>query len=93
MAAGSEQGAGADLFTAPVQVNHRRYEALRAFYVDRLTHAQAAERFGYTRWAMVNLVREHRAGALDLFAPPRRPGPPPGASAAERPRWRPASPA
>jgi hypothetical protein len=89
MAAGSEQGAGADWFTAPVQVNHRRYEALRAFYVDRLTHAQAAERFGYTRWAMVNLVREHRAGALDLFAPPRRPGPPPGvAPAKDRARGR-----
>ncbi|MCA1672511.1 MAG: hypothetical protein LC799_10015, partial [Actinobacteria bacterium] len=27
---------------------------------------------------MVNLVREHRAGRLELFAPPRCPGPPPG---------------
>jgi transposase len=70
-------------------VNHRRYEALRAFYVDGLTYAQAGERAGYTRWAMVNLVREYRAGKLELFAPPRRPGPPPGiAPAKDRARGR-----
>lgn len=89
MSAGSEQAGGADWFTAPEQANHRRYEALRAFFVDGLTHAQAAERFGYTRWGMVNLVREYRAGALDLFAPPRKPGPPPGvAPAKDRARGR-----
>lgn len=70
-------------FTAPEQVNQRRYEALRAFHVDGLTHAQAAARFGYTRWGMVNLVREHRAGRLDLFAPARKPGPAPGSAPAK----------
>ena len=76
-------------FTAPGQVNHRRYEALRAFFVDGLTHAQAAERFGYTRWGMVNLVREYRAGNLELFAPPGKPGPAPGvAPAKDRARGR-----
>ena len=85
--AGSPQGA--EWFTAPEQVNHRRYEALRAFFVDGLTHAQAAERFGYTRWAMVNLVREYRAGKLTLFAPPGKPGPSPGvAPAKDRARGR-----
>jgi transposase len=74
---------GADFFTAPDQVNHRRYEALRAFFVDGLTHAQAAARFGYTRWAMVNLVREYRAGGLQMFAAPRKPGPPPGVTPAK----------
>ncbi|MGH3636326.1 MAG: hypothetical protein ACRDTS_20015, partial [Mycobacterium sp.] len=88
MTGGSPQ-ARVEWFTAPGQVNQRRYEALRAFYVDGLTHAQAGERFGYTRWAMVNLVREHRAGRLDLFAKPRRPGPPPGtAPAKDRARGR-----
>jgi hypothetical protein len=76
-------------FTAPAQVNQRRYEALRAYFVDRLTYAQAGERFGYTRWAMINLVREHRAGKLELFAPPKKPGPPPGtAPARDRARGR-----
>jgi len=62
MAARSPQHDGAGWFTTPAQVNHRRYEALRGFFVDGLTYQQAADRFGYTRWAMVNLVREHRAG-------------------------------
>jgi hypothetical protein len=83
MTARSTQQDGAEWFTAPDQVNHRRYEALRAFFVDGLTHAQAADRFGYTRWAMVNLVREHRAGKLALFAPPRKPGPAPGVTPAK----------
>ena len=74
---------GADFFTAPDQVNHRRYEALRAFFIDGLTHAQAAAKFGYTRWAMVNLVRDYRAGGLDMFAAPRKPGPPPGVTPAK----------
>jgi hypothetical protein len=70
-------------------MNQRRYEALRAYFVDGLTYAQAGARFGYTRWAMVNLVREHRAGKLELFAPPKKPGPPPGtAPARDRARGR-----
>src|SRR6266540_5849751 len=83
MAARSPQSEGGAWFTAPEQVNHRRYEALRAFFVDGLTHAEAGQRFGYTRWAMVNLVREYRAGKVALFAPPRKPGPAPGAAPAK----------
>ena len=64
-------------------MNHRRYEALRAYFVDGATYAQAGQRFGYTRWAMINLVREYRAGKLTLFAPPRKPGPPPGSAPAK----------
>jgi transposase len=63
--------------TAPRQVNQRRYEALRAYFVDGLSCAQAGARLGYTRWAMINLVREYRAGKPELFAPARKPGPPP----------------
>jgi hypothetical protein len=87
--AGSPQRDRAGWFTAPEQVNQRRYEALRAFFVDGASHAEAGARFGYTRWAMVNLVREHRAGRLELFTPPRKPGPPPGtAPAKDRARGR-----
>ena len=81
MTAGRPQGV--EWFTAPDQVNHRRYEALRAFFVEGLTHAQAAERFGYTRWGMVNLVREYRAGRLELFKEPRKPGPARGVAPAK----------
>jgi transposase len=89
MAARSPQRPGAEVFTAPEQVNQRRYEALRAWYVDGLSYEQAGARFGYTRWAMVDLVRQWRAGKLELFTPPRKPGPPPGtAPAKERVRGR-----
>jgi hypothetical protein len=53
-------------------VNQRRYEALRACFTEGLSYAEVGERFGYTRWAMIKLVREHRAGKLQLFAPARR---------------------
>src|SRR5436190_23784362 len=62
MAAESPQRDGAQAFTAPGQVNQRRYEALRAWYVDGLSYQQAGARFGYTRWAMIDLVRQWRAG-------------------------------
>jgi hypothetical protein len=89
MTARSGQHSGAEWFTSPQQVNQRRYEALRAYFTEGLTYAEAGQRFGYTRWAMINLVREHRAGKLQLFAPPRKPGPPPGAAPAkERARGR-----
>ncbi len=89
MTARSAQREGVESFNAPEQVNQRRYEALRAYYVDGLSYADAGARFGYTRWTMVNLVRDYRAGELELFAPPRRPGPPPGtAPAKEKARGR-----
>ena len=89
VAARSPQREGAEAFTAPARVNQRRYEALRAYYVDGLSYQQAGERFGYTRWSMINLVREHKAGKLELFAQPRKPGPAPGtAPARERVRGR-----
>src|SRR5438876_2493082 len=83
MTAGSAQPGGAEFFTSPQQVNHRRYEALRSFFAEGATHAEAAERFGYTRATMVALVRDYRAGKLDLFAPARKPGPPPGTAPAK----------
>ena len=83
MAARSPQRQGAEAFTVPAQPNQRRYEALRAWYVDGLSYEQAGARFGYTRWAMVDLVRQHRAGKLELFAPPKKPGPQPGSARAK----------
>ncbi len=51
MAARSPQRPGAEFFIAPGQVNQRRYEALRAYFVDGLSYAEAGARFGYTRGA------------------------------------------
>jgi transposase len=65
---------GAERFTAPVEPNQRRYEALRAYYVEGASAEAVAQRFGYTRASVETLVREHRAGRLGLFAS-SRPGP------------------
>ena len=66
---------GAEYFTAPRHPNQRRYEALRAYFTEGLTVAEAGARAGYTRASMASLLRDFRAGKLELFAPPGRPGP------------------
>jgi hypothetical protein len=66
---------GAEYFTAPAHPNQRRYEALRAYFTEDLTVAEAGARAGYTRSSMASLLRDFRAGRLELFAPPGKPGP------------------
>jgi transposase len=66
--------AGAERFAAPSEPNQRRYEALRAYFVDGESAAAVAERFGYTAATVETLVRDWRAGRLSLFAS-SRPGP------------------
>jgi transposase len=65
---------GAELFARPTEPNQRRYEALRAYFVEGASAEQVARRFGYTRASVETLVRDYRAGALELFAS-ARPGP------------------
>jgi transposase len=69
-------------FDQPGDVNHRRYEILRAVFVDGDTHARAAARFGVSHWTVTNLVRDFKAGRLEMFAPPGRPGPAKGSAPA-----------
>ena len=66
---------GLEFFTAPAQPNQRRYEALRAYFVERVSVAQAGARVGYTRSSMASLLRDFRAGKIQMFAPPAKPGP------------------
>jgi transposase len=65
---------GAERFTAPAEPGQRRYEALRAYFVDGESATAVAERFGYTRASVETLARDWRAGRLELFAS-SRPGP------------------
>src|SRR5260370_6705273 len=44
----------------PSNPTHRRYEALRAFFVDGLPSAEAAARFGYTPGSFRVLVHQFR---------------------------------
>lgn len=66
---------GHEQFTAPAAPNQRRYEALRAYFVEGATSSQVAKRLGYTRSSVETLVRDYRQGRLgELFIAPR-PGP------------------
>ena len=47
-------------FTDPGQTYHRRYEALRAVFVDQRSQKEVAEEFGYTYGSMRQLVLEFR---------------------------------
>ncbi len=58
----------------PLKPNQRRYEALRSYFVEGASAEQVAQRFDYTRATVETLVRDYRAGRLDLFAS-SRPGP------------------
>jgi hypothetical protein len=66
-------------FLEPANSNHRQYEALRAFFVDRLPSAEVAARFGYTPGSFRVLVHQFRTQPdRDFFAPAARQGRPPG---------------
>ena len=53
-----------DFFLLPAHSLHRRYEVLRAFFVDGLSAEAVAERFGYAVGSVYALTR-HFAQATD----------------------------
>jgi transposase len=66
---------GHERFTQPAVAAHRRYEALRAYFVEELSPAQIAERFGYTKASVQTLISQYRqADPGELFVV-SRPGP------------------
>jgi hypothetical protein len=61
------------LFVEPTNATHRQYEALRAFFVDRLPSAEAARRFGYTSGSFRVLVHQFRRNPRrDFFLKPAK---------------------
>lgn len=58
-----------EFFTAPDQTYHRRYEALRAVFVDGRSQKEVAEEFGYTYGSMRQLVLEFRRHCSDQDKP------------------------
>jgi len=52
----------AQVFLSPQNVAHRQYEALRAYFVEGVTAAEAARRFGYTVGAFQQLAHAFRNG-------------------------------
>src|SRR5271166_2412937 len=66
-------------FLEPANPTHRQYEALRAFFVDRVPSAEVASRFGYTPGSFRVLVHEFRnQPGRDFFIRAARVGRPPG---------------
>src|SRR6266508_5789384 len=64
----------AEFFATPTDTAQRRYEALRAYFLEGATAAQAAARFGYAEASVQAMLRDFRAGDRAFFAR-RRPGP------------------
>jgi len=65
---------GAEYFTAPAIAAQRRYEALRAYFLDEMPAAEVADRFGYSTASIHQMATLLRKGRLNLFAE-TRPGP------------------
>jgi hypothetical protein len=57
-------------FLEPGQTSHRRYEALRAIFVEGLPLNQVADRFGYRPSALRSLVSRFRSGCRVGSPPP-----------------------
>ena len=63
----------ARVFLEPANATHRQYEALRAFFVDKLPGKQVAKRFGYTEGSLRVLVHQFRQNPQrDFFLPPTK---------------------
>jgi hypothetical protein len=66
---------GHDFFAHPTQTLHRRYEALRAVFLDQRPLTEVAQQFGYRYGSLRNLVAQFRAQCradqIPPFSPPR----------------------
>lgn len=49
---------------------HRQYEALRAIFVDGLPQSEVADKYGYTRASMRQLVHQFRTAMRSGSPPP-----------------------
>src|SRR6266536_4654462 len=65
---------GAAYFLQPDSSQQRRYEALRAYFVEDLPASQVADRYGYSTASVHQMATLLRAGKLQLFAH-TKPGP------------------
>jgi len=65
----------AHAFLSPQNASHRQYEALRAYFVERLPAAEVAERFGYTLGSFHQLAHQFRNNPQrQFFVDNPRPG-------------------
>ena len=64
----------ADFFLHPKHPVHRRYEALRAYFVDDLTAAEVEKQFGYAKGYVRLLATQFRQGKTGTFFVDVKPG-------------------
>jgi len=65
---------GGEFFATPADATQRRYEGLRAYFVEGLSAAEAARRVGWATETLNTAVRDFRAGRRELFVT-AKPGP------------------
>lgn len=65
---------GGDYFMQPTEPAQRRYEVLRAYFVEELSAAEAGARFGYSPAVVHQMASELRSGRAEFFAS-SKPGP------------------
>src|SRR5438270_5789578 len=65
---------GGEFFAPPGDATQRRYEGLRAYFLEELSAAEAAERVGWATATMNTAVSEFRGGRRDFFLT-GKPGP------------------
>jgi transposase len=66
---------GHERFTKPTASAQRRYEALRAYFVEELSPGEIAERFGYRKASVQTLISTYRDADLSGLFQTARPGP------------------
>jgi hypothetical protein len=65
----------AHVFLSPANATHRQYEALRAYFVDKLPGPEVARHFGYTPGSLHQLIHQFRRHPeRRFFAEPQQPG-------------------
>jgi hypothetical protein len=65
---------GAEYFVAPSDPSQRRYEALRAYFVEERAAHEVAEQFGYSTASVHQMASELRGGRATFFRD-SKPGP------------------
>ncbi len=71
---GVREGGEYFTITVPAGASQRRFEALRAYFLDGMPAAEVADRFGYSTASVHRMAILLRTGKLALFAE-TKPGP------------------
>jgi len=60
----------ADYFLNPKESAQKRYEALRAYFLESLTQNEAAKRAGYSTSTFQSLISNFQNGKVEFFVKP-----------------------